>query len=251
MLSRFWSFRLIAVAVCLGGAAMPSNVFAQSATLFGGSGALSGGSGFSAGTTGGSMGTAFPSSAMGSNSMPSNAMPSNAMPSNTLPGMSQTGAAGANGQRTGLVGQANTRFTGLTPAGGTAPTTGQNLQGQNRNTGRGGQGRNQNQNQNQNQGAGNQQQQQRVVRPQLVVAFNTPLPSAGTMSSRLSKRLDRLKDSGYEGVAIEVDGRKAILRGEVDSAEAKRMAAMLVKLEPGVRSVQNELTVKAQPAPAE
>jgi osmotically-inducible protein OsmY len=145
-----------------------------------------------------------------------------------------------------MVGQANTRFTGLAPAGGQA-TTGQNPQGQNRNAQRG-QNRNQNQNQNQNQA---NQQQQRVIRPQLVVAFSTPLPSAGTMTSRLSKRLDRVQNANYDGVAVEIDGRKAILRGEVDSAEAKRMAAMLVKLEPGVRSVQNELTVKQQPAPAE
>ena len=146
-----------------------------------------------------------------------------------------------------MVGQANQRFTGLAPAGGQA-TTGQNFQGQNRNNTRG-QGRNQNPNPNQNQGGANQQQ--RVIRPQLVVAFSTPLPAAGTMTSRLSKRLNRVQNANYDGVAIEIDGRKAILRGEVESAEARRMAAMLVKLEPGVRSVQNELTIREQPAPAE
>jgi len=249
MSSRF-SYGFSAMFICLAVAALPADAFAQASTMFGGSGALSGGSGFSTGSTGGALGSAFPSSAMGSNAMPSNgmpsnAMPSNAMPSNAMPGM--TGATGATGQRTGMVGQANQRFTGLAPAGGQA-TTGQNFQGQNRNTGRGGQGRNQNQNQNQ---GGANQQQQRVIRPQLVVAFNTPLPSAGTMTSRLSKRLSKVQNANYDGVAVEVDGRKAILRGEVDSAEARRMAAMLVKLEPGVRSVQNELTIRETPTPAE
>jgi hypothetical protein len=38
------------------------------------------------------------------------------------------------------------------------------------------------------------------------------------------------------------------LRGEVSSEDDSRMAAMMARLEPGIRSVKNELVVKA-PAP--
>jgi hypothetical protein len=242
-----WSHWLIVVAACCAGAALPSKASAQNNTLFGGSGALSGGVGMGAGSVGGGMGTAFGSNAMPSNAMPSNAMPSNALPSNALPGMTGTtgltGMTGATGQRTGLVGQSNTRFIGQTAT--TQPTTNtQNQRGQNRNTGnRNTQGQNQGQ---------NNQQQQRSVRPQLVVAFSAPRPTADVLSSRISNRFTKVaKQKGYEDVTVVVDGHTVTLRGEVDSAAAKRMASMLVKLEPGVRTVQNEITVREAPVPAD
>lgn len=211
--------------------------------MFGSSGALSGSSGFGAGTTGSSGSSAFGSNALPSNSLPSNAMPSTAMPSAALPGATgttgATGQAGATGQRAGLVGQTSTRLAGVAAAGPQG-TVNQMQQGQGQ---RGGQRGGQNQNQNQNQ---NNQQQQRSIRPQLVVAFTPPIPTAEVMSSKLSTRLKKMTKMGYEGVTVEIDGRHAILRGEVDSAEAKRMAKMLVKLEPGVKTVQNDITVKGE-----
>ena len=238
-----WLRWLIVAAASFAAAFVPSGAFAQSNTLFGGSGALSGGVGLGAGSVGGGMGTAFGSNALPSNSMPSTSMPSSTLPSNTLPGMSgMPGTTGTTTQRTGLVGQSNNRFIGQTPT--TQPTTTtQNQRGQNRNTAnRGGQG--------QNQGQANNQQQ-RTVRPQLIVAFSAPRPSTEVLSDRIASRLTKIgKQKGYEGVTVEVDGRTATLRGEVDSAEAKRMASMLVKLEPGIRSVQNEITVRESAAPA-
>jgi osmotically-inducible protein OsmY len=176
-------------------------------------------------------------------------MPSNAMPSNALPGM--TGATGQMGGATGQQGQAGfiglgSGFIGQTP--GTQQQTGaQNRPGQNRNTARGGRG--QNQNQNQMGGAGNQQQQ-RTIRPQLIVAFTAPLPTSDVMSTRLQSRLQKIKKtSPYEGVQVDVEGTKVILRGEVNSAQDARMASMIARLEPGVRKVDNQLTVR-EPAPA-
>jgi hypothetical protein len=178
--------------------------------------------------------------------MPSNALPSNAMPSNALPGQTGgTGQMGATGQgQAGFVGMGS-GFVGQTP--GTQQQTGaQNRPGQNRNTARGGRG--QNQNQNQAGGAGNQQQ--RTIRPQLVVAFTAPLPAPDIMSTRLQTRLQKIKKtSPYEGVQVDVEGNKVILRGEVNSAQDARMASMLARLEPGVRKVDNQLTIR-EPAPA-
>jgi hypothetical protein len=236
----------MAILVCLAWAGAPNGAFAQSNTMFGGSGALNGASGFGNGTSQG-LGTAFGSNSGttgGALSMPGNSMPTNGLPSNALPGMSATGSAatGTTGQRAGLVGQSNTRFTGMTP------TTGQQMpgqnQGQNRNTGRGRGG----QNQNQNQAGGANNQQQRTIRPQLVVAFTPPTPTSELVAARLSTRMKKIPKAGFKDVNVEVDGRKAILRGEVSSEDDSRMAAMMARLEPGIRSVKNELVVKA-PAP--
>jgi osmotically-inducible protein OsmY len=142
-----------------------------------------------------------------------------------------------------MVGQSNTRFTGLAPAGG-QQTQGQNqFQNRNNSRGRGGQ------NQNQNQAGGANNQQQRTIRPQLVVAFSTPAPTAETVAARLSTRMQKIPKTGFKGVTVEVDGRKAILRGEVSSEDDSRMAVMMARLEPGIRTVKNELVVK-EPAPA-
>jgi hypothetical protein len=156
----------------------------------------------------------------------------------------QMGASGQQGQA-GFVGLGS-GFIGQTP--GTQQQTGaQNRPGQNRNTARAGRG-GQNQNQNQMGGAGNQQQ--RTIRPQLVVAFTAPLPTPDVMSSRLQTRLQKIKKtSPYEGVQVDVEGTKVILRGEVNSAQDVRMASMIARLEPGVRKVDNQLTVR-EPTPA-
>jgi hypothetical protein len=158
-----------------------------------------------------------------------------------------TGQMGATGQgQAGFVGMPS-GFVGQTPGTQQANMTGQNRTGQNRTANRAG-GRGQNQNQNQMGGAGNQQQ--RTIRPQLVVAFSAPLPASDVMSSRLQTRLQNIKKSSpYEGVRVDIDGNKVILRGQVNSAQDARMASMIARLEPGVRKVENQLTVR-EPAPA-
>jgi hypothetical protein len=255
MTLRAYSRWIAAGVVCLAGSLSAGSAAAQNNTMFGSSGALSGGSGFGAGTgnLGGGMGSAFPASGMsgGGGGMSGGgvgmAMPAINLPSNALPGMTgATGQMGATGQgQAGFVGMGS-GFVGQTP--GTQQQTGlQNRPGQNRNTGRAGRG--QGQNQNQMGGAGNQQQQ-RTIRPQLVVAFTAPLPAPDIMSTRLQTRLQKIKKtSPYEGVQVDVEGNKVILRGEVNSAQDARMASMLARLEPGVRKVDNQLTIR-EPAPA-
>jgi hypothetical protein len=122
----------------------------------------------------------------------------------------------------------------------------QNRQGQNRNTARGGRG--QNANQNQMGGAGNQQQQ-RTVRPQLIVAFSPPRPAGPVVAARLATRFKKLSMADFDDVAVEVEGSKVILRGQVDTLADSRKAVILARLEPGVRKVENQLTVR-EPVPA-
>ena len=49
---------------------------------------------------------------------------------------------------------------------------------------------------------------------------------------------------------ISIAQRTATLRGAVASEYDRMLAEQLIRLEPGIRQVQNELTVAAAPAPA-
>ena len=60
-----------------------------------------------------------------------------------------------------------------------------------------------------------------------------------------------LAEEGLSGVSVAVNDGKVTLRGQVNSEESRKLAGMLVALEPGVRSVQNDLTVAEPPAPGE
>ncbi len=99
-------------------------------------------------------------------------------------------------------------------------------------------------------------QARQAIRPSLRLGFVPPSkPSADVTRSverrfeTLSARTARLGDTvpAFRGVDIQVseDGRIK-LTGEVASAEAARLAANILRMEAGVRSVQNDLTVAAK-----
>ncbi len=243
---------LAAVVACVAGTA--SRAHAQGNSLFGASGPMSGGSGTGTATTGNTVGTmqssAFPTSAFG-------APPAGGAAGAGGMGMGaggamggQPGMAGAAGQQGGMVGQRNTRFVGNAQAGQTTPgQNGQmnNRQGQNRNNTRR-TGQNANQTNQAGGGAGNQQQ--KSVRPQMVVAFDHPIPTAEKTQTALTTRFEKLANkTQFKGIDIEVNGSRVILRGEVANAQDSKLAQILARLEPGVRTVQNELTVTPGAAP--
>jgi hypothetical protein len=157
-------------------------------------------------------------------------------------------------QRTGLVGQQNSRFVGMAQAAQNQPGSNPNQfnrPGQNRTAGARRTGQNANQaNNNPGGGAAANPAQGRSIRPQLHVAFVAPRATVQSTAGVVATRFDKLASrSGFEGVSVETEGNMLILRGHVDSADAKRLASTLARLQPGVRSVRNDLTVKA-PAPA-
>ncbi|WP_417381044.1 hypothetical protein [Gimesia sp.] len=87
-------------------------------------------------------------------------------------------------------------------------------------------------------------------RPQLRVAFTAaPLPLSNVQSSmgesfmRIKERHERLRDVEFQ---LNAD-HSVTLRGEVESAGAKKLVEFMAMLEPGVRTVKNELTIAAQP----
>lgn len=90
------------------------------------------------------------------------------------------------------------------------------------------------------------------VRPTLKIAFSartaTPAAATARVSTRLTQVIDRRPE--LAGVTATTDGSgRLVLRGNVDSEEAGELAIALVRLEPGVGEVVNELTVAAEPAP--
>ena len=97
------------------------------------------------------------------------------------------------------------------------------------------------------------QQSSRQIRTHMVVAFPNPLrdsqdsSAAQTVRSRVMSRMDRtlrraLGERARE-VQVRLEGSTAVLRGAVSSDHQKQLAELLVKLEPGIADVRNELTV--------
>ena len=81
------------------------------------------------------------------------------------------------------------------------------------------------------------------------IGFSAPTRPATTISSTLQGQFAAIGERHplLSGVTVEVgEGGNVTLRGSVPSAEAQRLAAALVRLEPGVRSVDDE-TVVASP----
>lgn len=89
-----------------------------------------------------------------------------------------------------------------------------------------------------------------VVRPRYRVAFSHPEPAARSVQSSLQAQFERTSSraSGLQGVEIRVGSEGvAVLQGTVDSEADRRLAAMIARMEPGIRSVRNELTVREEP----
>lgn len=93
-------------------------------------------------------------------------------------------------------------------------------------------------------GQGLTDSQQVRVRPR--IAFDVParptIAVAGRVESQLTALSTRQPELRGVAVGLDLDG-VVTLRGNVPNESARRVAAALVRLEPGVRSVRNELTV--------
>lgn len=93
-----------------------------------------------------------------------------------------------------------------------------------------------------------------AVRPRLQIAFSHRKIESSLITTSLSQRMARLPLGKVAGAGITFvtnDSGQVTLRGEVDSARTMKLAAILARFEPGVRSVKNELTVKTSSATPE
>ncbi|RLS51128.1 MAG: BON domain-containing protein [Planctomycetota bacterium] len=141
------------------------------------------------------------------------------------------GSLGAQIGQGGFTGRQNTGFAGNRNAGqgGGASLTPQfNQMGGNQNSNRGNTGGNAN---------------IKRARPQQRIAFTFPKANLTSTQVQVSQRFQRL--AGVTGATTEItDEGVATLTGTVATDDAKKLAEALVRLEPGVRSVVNELLVQ-------
>ncbi len=223
--------RQIAVTLCL--LALPSLAAAQQSGNTGNSG--SGNSGSSSGSTGGPAATQAAATDAGQQ-----------LTGQNLFSTTSEGSVGALGSNQGRF--ATNQFQNAPTAAGIGANSAQggrttNQFRGNQNAGRG---------RTQNQFRGNVQSRQ-TIRPALRLGFvPPPRPSADVSRSverrfdTLSARTSRLGDTipAFKGVSIEVgEGGKVTLTGNVATPQAARLAANILRMEAGVRSVQNDLTV--------
>ena len=87
-------------------------------------------------------------------------------------------------------------------------------------------------------------------RPQQRIAFRYQAPRPAQLAATVRLRLETLQRRGtpLQGLRIRVDEQgTVVLQGRVESEEARRLAVALVRLEPGVRRVEDRLEVGVQP----
>ena len=159
---------------------------------------------------------------------------------------------GANGNNGGILGRNINQNQGI---------LGRNVQNQGAggNTGQGGgrggggnRGNNGNNSQNGGGGNGANANQTPLVRPRLEVAFDYPQPKTSAIQTKLETRLTNLslKTPGLKSVRVAVEDKgEVVLRGEVGSAAESKLAEISLRIEPGVRTVRNELTFPAAAPP--
>ncbi len=86
-----------------------------------------------------------------------------------------------------------------------------------------------------------------TIRPRQQIAFSYPQPKLTAITARLQIRMKKFEQSrpGMNGIAIALNADHSItLSGQVASPESKKLAEIMARMEPGVRSVRNELVVK-------
>ncbi len=87
---------------------------------------------------------------------------------------------------------------------------------------------------------------QSKMRPSVKVGFAVPPATAATAnatSTAIQSRIARLPSTvSARGIQVVMEGRTAILRGNVASQADERMMQRLVSLEPGVSTVRSELS---------
>jgi hypothetical protein len=89
------------------------------------------------------------------------------------------------------------------------------------------------------------------IRLRLEVGFTPPRPAPSVLARNIQTRLTRLAvDHRVGRPQIAVEGDTVVLRGVAESESQMLVLANLISLEPGVRTVRNEMTLAGAPAVA-
>jgi len=247
MRKRLLTCGLIAVACLVSSVASAQNRGSNGSSNTGSSGFGNTGS-FGSGSAGSSgFGTTGSSGLGGSSGFGSTGFGAqNGLGTNGQSGFGGQNQLGANGNNGGILGRNTNQNQFL----------GRNVQNQGAggNTGlgggRGGGGNRGNNGLNSQNGGGNgaNANQTPLVRPRQKVAFDYRLPTSAAIQTTLETRLTKLsaKAPGLKSVMVAVEDKgEVVLRGEVTSVSESKLAENMLRLEPGVRTVRNELTFPA------
>jgi hypothetical protein len=102
--------------------------------------------------------------------------------------------------------------------------------------------------------SGSGQSSTRQVRPRYRLGFDFAPAPATQITSRIDVHLTRLTESNpqFAGVQIAINDQGiAELRGEAPTEDASRLIENIVRMEPGVRGVDNQLAVPPTPPAAQ
>ncbi|MBM4001316.1 MAG: BON domain-containing protein [Planctomycetes bacterium] len=84
--------------------------------------------------------------------------------------------------------------------------------------------------------------------PRLTIGFQAPSDNVTDLERRLAAQLaESPRFAGAGRFEVSVEGRTAILRGEVAAAKDRDLAELVVRFEPGISDVRNELAVVPSP----
>jgi hypothetical protein len=91
----------------------------------------------------------------------------------------------------------------------------------------------------------------RLNAPRLKVGFDFTPQADADIGTQLASRLQTaLRQNGSRRIDVSVTGDEAVLRGEVASERERKLAELLVRFEPGITRVQNELQVRSADSPS-
>lgn len=93
---------------------------------------------------------------------------------------------------------------------------------------------------------GQAQNSQPAIRTRLRAAIDVERPAMPVVEQRVVNRFQQLTRPQFKTVTVKVVEGRGILTGVVASQRDRRMSELLLRLEPGVREIDNQLTV--QPA---
>ena len=87
-----------------------------------------------------------------------------------------------------------------------------------------------------------------MIRPRLRIAFAYPKPSVSVAVTMISTRFEKLNSRlpSLSGVRTETGAvGEVTLQGTVGSANTRKLAEIMARMQPGVRKVHNELSISA------
>lgn len=89
-----------------------------------------------------------------------------------------------------------------------------------------------------------------IYEPRLTPAFRVPNTGSVVSSESLSKLIEQVdSEERFSEARVVLTDRTAVLTGRVSDPRDRELLEDLLKLEPGVEIVQNELVVEQRPAP--